>query len=218
MLEALDKLGLADNTLVIYIGDHGYCLGHHGRFEKHTLFEIAVRGPLFMRLPGRIPARQSAAALVELVDILPTVLEFAGQPVPKNVQSKSLVQLLAGKAKKHREVVFAEYDEEAMLRSERWHFIYGTGKRQRQVGYHPGRPLPGRTIQLYDVDPDELTNLAHRPEQARRVEQFTRDLADFLRRTARQPELIPRFDDMHAILEHCLQPRDVPTPKKKTPP
>jgi choline-sulfatase len=104
-----------------------------------------------------------------------------------------------------------------MVRTDRWHFIYGTGKRQRQDGYETGRPLPGRTIQLYDVvaDPDEFTNLAKRPEHAKLVDRLTRDLADFLVRCARQPELIPRTDDVHALLEFCLQPRDVETPQKK---
>lgn len=219
VLDALAKLGLADNTLVIFIGDHGYCLGHHGRFEKHTLFEIAVRAPFFMRLPGRIPAGKSTPALVEFVDILPTVLDYTGTAVPKNVQGRSLTPLLTGDAKTHRTVVFSEYaeNEEAMLRTDRWHFIYGTGKRERQDGYATSKPLPGRTIQLFDTvnDAEEFVNLAKKPEHAQRVEQFTRDLAEFLKRTARQPELTPRSDDLHVILEHCLQPRDVETPAKK---
>ncbi len=219
VLDTLERLGLADNTLVILIGDHGYCLGHHGRFEKHTLFEIAVRAPLLMRLPERIPARKATDALIEFVDIFPTVLDYCGLSVPANVQGKSVKPLLEGKTDRHRDVIFAEYaeNEEAMLRTQRWHFIYGTGKRQRQDGYQTGWPLSGRTVQLYDVinDPDEFTNLAKRPEHAKLVEQFTRDLAEHLRRTARQPELIPRTDDVHAILEHCLQPRDVDTLKRK---
>ena len=59
--------------------------------------------------------------------------------------------------------------------------------------------------------------LAKRPEHAKLVEQFTRDLAEHLKCTARQPELIPRTDDVHAILEHCLQPRDMEPPQKKRP-
>jgi arylsulfatase A-like enzyme len=219
VLDALDRLGLTEDTLVIFLGDHGYCLGHHGRFEKHCLFEIAIRAPLFMRLPGRIPARQSTTALVEFIDLVPTVLSFCEQPAPKYVQGKSLLPLLTGKAKTHREKVFVEYaeNEEAMVRTDRWAFIYGTGKRARQDGYETGRPLPGRTVLLFDTDsdPDQLKNLAKQPEQAQRIRQFTQDLADHLVRTARQPELIPRDVDVHGVLEHCLQPRDVPTAAKK---
>src|SRR5438874_4092836 len=111
VLDALERFGLAENTLVIYIGDHGYCLGHHGRFEKHTLFEIAVRAPLFVRLPGRIPAQRNTDALVEFVDILPTVLDYCGVAVPEKVQGRSLVPLLDGKTTKHRDVAFSEYAE-----------------------------------------------------------------------------------------------------------
>jgi len=170
-------------------------------------------------LPGRIPAQKNTDALVEFVDILPTVLDYCGVAMPKKVQGKSLMPVLDGKTAKHRDVVFSEYaeNEEAMLRTERWHFIYGTGKRQRQDGYETGRALPGRTIQLYDVtaDPDEFTNLAKRPEHAKLVDRLTRELADFLVRTARQPELVPRSHNVHTILEFCLQPRDVPMPQKK---
>ena len=126
VLDTLEKLRLADNTLVIFIGDHGYCLGHHGRFEKHTLFEIAVRAPLVMRLPARIPAQKNTAALVEFIDIVPTVLDFTGCPVPESVQGKSLVSLQRGEVAKHREHVIVEYaeNEEAMIRTERWKLIY----------------------------------------------------------------------------------------------
>jgi choline-sulfatase len=213
VLAALDRLGLADNTLVIYIGDHGYCLGHHGRFEKHCLFEVAVRAPLLVRLPGRIPARQSTPALVEFIDLAPTILTYCGQPLPKTLQGKSLVPLLEGKTTRHRHKVFGEYseNEEALVRTERWAFMYGTGKRQRGDGYETGRPLPGRTIRLYDgaADPEQLVNVAGRPEHAKLVEQFTRDLAEHLKRTARQPQLLPQTDDVHTLVEFCLQPRDV---------
>ncbi len=98
-----------------------------------------------------------------------------------------------------------------MIRTERWKFIYGTGKRERQDGYATGRPLPGRTIRLYDEenDPEEMTNLASKPEHARLIADFTAQLAAHMKRTARQPELIPKEGDVHAVLDFCLQPRDV---------
>src|SRR5262249_41415190 len=147
------------------------------------------------------------------IDLVPTVLEFCGVAVPGTVQGKSLVPLLRGATDRHRDRVVVEYaeNEEAMIRTGRWKFIYGTGKRARQDGYATGKPLPGRTVRLFDMerDPEEMTNLAGRPEHARAVARFTADLADHMRRTARQPELVPRTDDVHAVLEFCLQPRDV---------
>jgi choline-sulfatase len=213
VLEALEKSGRAGNTLVIYTGDHGYMLGQHGRFEKHCGYEAAVRSPLIIRGPGKVGAGGASGALVNFVDIVPTVLEVAGVATPANVQGRSLKPLLQDPSKAHRESVFIEYseNEEAYVVTERWKFIYGTGKRLREDGYETGGPLPGRTIMLFDLkgDPDERINLAARPEHADRVAGFTRQLADHMKATARQPELVPRTDDPHVILEHCLQPRDV---------
>jgi choline-sulfatase len=193
-------------------------LGQHGRFEKHCHFEPAVRTPLLMRHPTKLKAGSSTEALVEFVDLAPTLLEWCGVKKPDAMQGGSLVALAEGKAKSHRDHVISEYseNEEAMIRTDRWKLIYGTGKRERQDGYTTGKPLPGRTVLLYDVanDPDETTNLAKKPEHAERVKELTAKLADHMRKTARQPELLPKTDDVHALLEHCLQPRDVEPPSK----
>jgi choline-sulfatase len=166
-----------------------------------------------LRCPPRIKPGRSTPALVEFIDIAPTVLEFCGIARPASIQGKSLTPLLNGTATNHRDQVFVEYaeNEEAMIRTERWKFIYCTGNRARQDGYDTGRPLPGRTVQLFDLDhdPEELANLAHRPEQAQRVADFTNQLAEHLKQTARQPALIPQTNDVHAVLAFCLQPRDV---------
>jgi choline-sulfatase len=213
VLDALDKLGLAENTLVIYLGDHGYCLGHHGRFEKHSLWEEAIRSPLLCRWPGRVPAGRSSSELVSLFDIVPTILDAAGQPIPKSVQAKSLVPVLTGKSFAHREQVFVEYseNEEAMIRTDRWALMVGSGKRERQDGYATGKPLPGRTIKLFDMryDPEQMTNRAARPEHKQLVDDLTRRLIEHLRATARQPELIPRTADAHELLDFLVQPRDL---------
>jgi choline-sulfatase len=218
VLNALKRSGRADNTLVVYTGDHGYMLGQHGRFEKHCCFEPAVRSALLMRWPGTIKPGQHTSALVEFVDIAPTILQACKVPVPASIQGKSLLPLVRGTTRKHRDHVIAEYseNEEAMIRTERWKLIYSTGKRARKDGYATGRPLPGRTIRLYDLrsDPDEMTNLAGKPEQADRVKTLTRQLAEHMKRTARQPGLLPRTEDVHELLAHCLQPRDVTAGKK----
>src|SRR5262249_32020938 len=216
VLDALKVSGKEEKTLVVYTGDHGYMLGQHGRFEKHCCFEPAVRSALLVRWPGQVKPKQSTSALVEFVDIASTVLEACGVKVPAAVQGKSLLPLLRGKAKKHRDTVFVEYseNEEAMARTERWKLVYCTGKRERKDGYATGKPLPGRTVRLYDLekDPDETTNLAGKPEHAARVKALTAALAEHMKRTARQPELLPRTDDVHHLLAFCLQPRHVKPP------
>jgi choline-sulfatase len=166
-----------------------------------------------MRFPGKIKPKRNTKALVEFIDVLPTVLDFVGLPTPANVQGKSLVSLLTGTTRQHRDRVFIEYseNEEGYLITDRWKFIYGTGKRLREDGYATGRPLPGRTIQLYDLrnDPEEAKNLATLTKYAHLVADCTTQLADHLKRTARQPELIPKTADVHTMLEFCLQPRDL---------
>jgi choline-sulfatase len=210
VLEALRQAGLEEDTLVIFFGDHGYMLGEHGRFEKHCMYEPAIRAPLLIRFPGRIPPRQSTAALVEFIDIVPTVLDYCGAAVPGNVQGKTLRPVLDGRSRTHRDHVFVEYaeNEEAAVRGPRWKLTYCTGKRERKDGYATGKPSPGRVVQLFDMenDPDEQKNLAGLPEHARRVEEMTTLLADHMKRTGRQPELLPKQGDVHQFLEFCLQP------------
>lgn len=215
VLDALSRSPHAENTLVVYLGDHGYMLGQHGRFEKHCSFEPAVRSPLVMRFAGRIRAGSNTDALVEFVDLVPTVLELCELDVPPQVQGKSLVPLLDGSTAKHRDFVVVEYseNEEAMISDGRYKLVYITGKRHRQDGYETGLPLPGRTVWLFDRvrDSAETKNLAEVNFYSDRVDRMTRQLADRMIRTAREPEKVPRTDDVHAVLDYCLQPRDVGT-------
>ena len=108
---------------MVYLGDNGYMLGEHARFEKHCFYEPAVRVPFLLRWPGRLPADRRVDAMVELVDLVPTVLDLLGQPVPDGLHGRSLVGLMNGESNaKGREFVFSEYleNEEAMVRSERY--------------------------------------------------------------------------------------------------
>jgi choline-sulfatase len=210
-LAALEASGQAENTLVIYTGDHGYMLGQHGRFEKHCGYEPAVRSPLIMRLPGKLNEGRSTSALVEFVDIVPTVLEYAGASIPPSIQGRSFRPVLDGKSDKHRDRVFIEYseNEEGYVVTDRWKLIYGTGARARDDGYETGKPSPGRTVRLYDLkdDPDEMKNIAeHHPHV---VEDLVAALAAHMKRTAREPHLILETADPHALLAFCLKPRDV---------
>src|SRR5262249_49125088 len=102
VLDALKRSGQAGDTLVIYTGDHGYMLGQHGRFEKHCCYEPAVRSPLLLRWPGHLKAGQSTRALVELIDIVPTVLGFCRLSAPATVQGMSLASLLRDEVQHHR--------------------------------------------------------------------------------------------------------------------
>ena len=120
VLDALERSGEATNTLVVYTGDHGYMLGQHGRFEKHCSYDPAIRAPLLMRCPGNIKPAGTTSALVEFIDIAPTVLEYCGVERPQTMQGRSMRGLLEKKTQRHRDEVFIEYseNEEAAIRTE----------------------------------------------------------------------------------------------------
>ena len=212
VLDALDRSGQADRTLVIFTSDHGYLLGQHGRFEKHCCFDPAVRAALIMRTPDAFQAGQSTAALVELIDLTPTILDFCAVPVPANLQGRSLGKLLRDPTTLHREHVIAEYadNEEAMIRTDRWKLIYSSGARWRHDGYAVASLFGGPRMELYDLvnDPQETTNLAYHTEHAGLVEHLATMLADHLERTARESVPIPPDADLHDRLAACLPPCD----------
>lgn len=90
VLAALDELGLAQNTLVVVWGDHGFLLGEHGIWGKHCLYEGALRSPLMVRAPGLAKPGSSSSAIVETVDIFPTLVDLCALPIPAGLDGRSL--------------------------------------------------------------------------------------------------------------------------------
>ena len=213
VLDAIDATGLIDDTLVIFTSDHGYLLGQHGRFEKHCSYDPAVRACLIVRQPGR-PGGRATSALVSLVDLFPTVLEWCGVPVPAGIHGRSLLPLLAGTADAHREFVIAEYcdNTEIMVRTDRWKWVYSTGTRRRRDGYAAPGLLPGATTQLFDLlaDPDELHDLSADPRIAGVRDELTGILVDHVRATDRHPEQLPTGSDVDDLMRAALWPPEVP--------
>ena len=94
VLDRLDALGLAQSTIVVIWSDHGFCLGEHGIWGKHALYEEALRAPLLIRHPGMPRPGEINHAVVESVDIFPTLTELAGLPSPDGIDGHSLVPQL----------------------------------------------------------------------------------------------------------------------------
>jgi len=116
MLQALEETGQADNTIVIYMSDHGEMLGDHGIFLKGPYFyEGAIRVPMILRWPGKYKAGLRSDALVEMIDLAPTLLEAAGMPVPERMQGRSLTPLLTGRTTEHRDSIYCEYFDSLAL-------------------------------------------------------------------------------------------------------
>lgn len=96
LLDLLDELGLAENTLVVFTSDHGEAFLEHGNFLHQDLYRETLHVPLVLRLPRRIPAGVKVEAPVTLLDLMPTILDLAGLPVPQAAQGRSLVPLWSG--------------------------------------------------------------------------------------------------------------------------
>ncbi len=172
MLDWLDERGERENTLVIFTSDHGEALGDHGLVLKGCRFyEGLVRVPLIISMPGTVQAGRVSDALVELLDLTPTLLEAAGLEVPPRMQGRSLMPILTGQAsdRAHREFVRAEYY--SALNSdvpgrEEFTGMYATMLRTRThkiVNYH------GLDVgELFDLeaDPREHKNLWDDPGSA----------------------------------------------------
>lgn len=146
ILDELQRLGLRESTAIVFASDHGYHLGEHGFWQKSNLHEEVIRVPLIMSVPGYQPGR--SRAIVELVDIFPTVSELAGLGIPPSVQGESLVPILRDANALVKEAALS-FSQGTSYRTSDWHFIR----------YDDG------SMELYDMraDPKEFTNLADDP-------------------------------------------------------
>jgi arylsulfatase A-like enzyme len=213
VVDALDDAGLGRDTVVVFLGDNGYMLGQHGRFEKHCSYEPAIRVPLLMRWTGHLKADVRVNPLVELVDLFPTLTDLAGLPDPPDLHGKSLVPLMRGLPDAEgRAFIVSEYpeNEEAVVRTQRYKLVVGTGRRQRQDGYATGKPLPGPYEHLYYMrdDPDETHDLIGDPASAPTRDRLRRALFDRMTTTRGDAPRIPEgLSEMDAI-RWCLVPRD----------
>ena len=196
LLAHLNKLGLDDNTLVVYMADHGYSLGQHGRFEKHCFYQPAMQVPLIFRMPGKVEQGKVIARATESVDVSPTICRLLGlkDQFPKTHGR----DLFTGKP---RDEIFSIYleNEEACMIWENWKLIYTTGSRKRTDGYETADPTPGRIVRLYDRkhDPGEFTNVAQKYPAL--VQTLTRRLEEKFQATHPEPGL---------TLDNYLRPRD----------
>lgn len=210
VLAELRRLNLDRDTLVVYMADHGYCLGQHGRFEKHCCYEPAIVAPLIMRWPGRIQPRV-VHDFTESVDVPPTILEMLGAEPFRVQHGQSLRPYLeGGSVAAPRQSIFSEYleNEEACVRTARWKFIQCSGKRARRDGYITFNPLPGRYTRLYDVvaDPGEFVDRsAEHPEV---IAELSKVMLERFRTTHPDAASEPAHLTVAEAIDWYLRPRD----------
>lgn len=151
MVQALDRLGLDKNTIVVFTADHGYHLGEHEFWQKMSLHEESTRIPLIVRVPGKDTA--TTTALSQQIDIYPTLAELCGLSIPQHIQGKSLASAWSDPATEiHDEVYTLRNRDDHLLRTDRWALIrYGND-----------------SVELYDMqnDPQQFHNLAKDAQHA----------------------------------------------------
>jgi arylsulfatase A-like enzyme len=158
VLEALNRLRLADNTIVVMTSDHGYHLGEHGLWQKMSLFENSARVPLIVAFPGVKGNGQSTKALAELVDLYPTLADLCELPAPKYLDGTSLKPVLTDPSRTVKDAAFTQVRrgdyQGYSIRMARWRYtLWDDGRKGEQ---------------LFDMeaDPEETKNVAAEAQHA----------------------------------------------------
>jgi arylsulfatase A-like enzyme len=203
LLLFLEKLGLAENTIVILWGDHGYKLGEHGSWGKRTNYETDTRSPLIVRVPGAAGNGQISQRLVEFVDIYPTLCDLADFPQPGHLEGKSMAPLLQNPQMEWKDEAFSQYyrrqtEFRAMgytIRTDRYRYVEW---RNWENGEIIGE-------ELYDhlEDPQENTNIAGRPENSTTIKNLRGRLRATcpIQKRSRAPLIYAQSSETPVVLE-----------------
>ena len=186
ILGTLDEMGLAEDTLVVLLADHGTSLTENGIFfEHHGLYDCTIHVPLIFRWPGRVPRGRRVPAMLQMSDVAPTILEAIGVPVPEDMEGASAWKMITGEAAEggHQRVISAECTWQA-----KWSLRTDTHKlivaRDPGVRGGPERELydlvrdPGETANVYESDRHTARELEDELEGwiARRLEGLGRSV------------------------------------------
>lgn len=201
VLDALEKNGLAENTIVVFTSDHGYHMGEHGLYQKMSLFEESARVPLVIVAPERCRPGSVAQAPVSQVDLFPTLAALCDVKTPDNLQGQSLAPLLADPAAPGRGWAVTQVVRGSNLGRVAPKSDSGAAAKKRFFGYSLRTPRyrytewdegrEGRELYDHDADPRELTNLADVPAQAATVAELSRQLAAAVRETLPKDGVVP---------------------------
>ena len=164
LLDALDSLGLSDNTIIVFWSDHGYHLGEHGLWFKQSCFEESANSPLIISVPGAKSAGKICQRTVELIDIYPTLAELTGLTPPDNIQGYSLFPLLQNPRAAWKHPALTQVQRGNIpghsVRTEVWRYTeWGFGKM-------------GEELYNEEADPQELHNFAANSKYADVVQQM----------------------------------------------
>ena len=174
ILDQLDMLNLTEKTVIVFWGDHGFHLGEHGLWRKNTLFEVAVRSPLIVSIPGQSFPDRSTDSLVELIDIYPTLCNICQLPTPEEVEGISMTPLIEDPILPWKTAVFAQLRRTLRIVGS----VDGYTMRTDQYRYTEWGKNGEHGVELYDYynDPNETVNIAPQAENKDLVEQLSKRL------------------------------------------
>ncbi len=175
LLDALNHYGLEENTIIVIWGDNGWKLGEHGSWGKMTNYEVDTRVPLILSLPGWTDRGRNTSALVESLDIYPTLCELAGLDPPPELEGVSMVPLLKDPDRPWKSAVFSQFSRGFAYR------FMGRAMRTDKYRYIEWRDILENhlvAVELYDheTDPSENVNIAGEPGQQELVQQLASQL------------------------------------------
>ena len=156
VLDYLEKEGLDKNTLIIYTSDQGFYLGEHGWYDKRFMYEESYRMPMLMQFPSKIKKGSTSKALLMNLDFAPTMLEFAGLPIPQDMQGKSFQNIANSGIGKLRDAVYYHYFEFPGVHAVKRHYGIRTNRYKLIHYYH-------------DVDEWELFDLENDPQEMKNI-------------------------------------------------
>ncbi|MFN3190002.1 MAG: sulfatase [Aureliella sp.] len=187
LMAGLEELGLAENTIVVVWGDHGWKLGEHNSWCKQSNYDIDVRVPLMIRIPGQPAAGSQTKSLVELVDLYPTLCDTAGIPIPSDMEGVSLKPLMEHPEQQFKSAVFSQFHRAPNITPDNGRYM-GQSMVTEQYHYVEWRiwdhieGIAGelKATELYDhqTDPDENQNISNEPQN----QELLSKLADQLKR------------------------------------
>jgi iduronate 2-sulfatase len=175
LLDALERMNLMNSTIILVWSDHGYHTGHHGSWGKWTNFECATHSPLYIYVPGMKCAAKQTDALVEYVDMYPTLTGLCGLRTPDYVEGTSFAALLDDPQRPWKKAAFSQFprpqDREGYsMRTARYRYIEWRDKKT-------GKPV-ARELYDHQSDPHEADNIVDRPENRQIVEELAKALKE----------------------------------------